>query len=315
MGEGLEAITIGEVLAEFYGKEMDKPLYEDGDFNGPFPAGAPAIFADTIAKVGGSAGFIGVVGDDDFGKVAIDKFLEDGVDVSYLRKSEEYTTGTSFVTYFSDGSREFLFHLERSAAGQLSSQDISSDYISKADFLHVTGSTVSMNETCRETVYEAVEVAKENGLKVTYDPNLRPELLKQDSPREVSEPILENCDFLLPNESELEMLSRKGDNLVENAREFLEYPIDTVVVKRGKEGAIVVEQDNDFDVSPYSIEEIDPTGAGDSFDAGFVHGLIEGKDLKEATRFANATGALAVTSRGGMAGIKGKEEILRLMES
>lgn len=314
MDEGIEAITIGEVLAEFYGKEIDKPLYEDGDFNGPFPAGAPAIFADTIAKIGGSVGFVGVVGADDFGKVVIDKFLDDGVDISYLRKSEEYTTGTSFVTYFSDGSRDFLFHLGNAASGQLSSQDISEDYISKADFLHITGSTIAMNQACRETAYEAVKIAKENGLKVTYDPNLRPELLKQKSPLEVSEPILENCDFLLPNESELEMLSRRGDNLVEKAREFFEYSIDTVVVKRGKNGAVVVEQGNDFDVSPYSIEEVDPTGAGDSFDAGFVHSLIEGKDLEEATRFANATGALAVTSRGGMAGIKSKEEILSLME-
>ncbi len=310
----MEAITLGEFLAEFYRTKIDKPLFEVGDFRGPFPAGAPAIFADILAKLGSSVGFIGVIGDDDFGKVAVDKFETDNVDISSLRKSDEYTTGTSFVSYFEDGSRKFLFHLNHAAAGQLSAQDIDSSYISNGEFLHIAGSTLSINESCKDAIYEAVDIASENGLKITYDPNIRPELLEESTVREVSEPILESCDFLLPNEEEIMNLSDEQE-VSACVEEFLDYSMEAVIVKRGANGAKIYSQNKELDVSSFQVEEIDPTGAGDSFDAGFVHSIIEDKNLEEAVKFANAVGALAVTERGGMGGIKNKKDVLDLIKS
>ncbi len=310
----MEAVTLGEFLAEFYRKKRDKPLYEIGDFRGPFPAGAPAIFADTLAKLGSSTGFIGVIGNDDFGSLAVERFENNGVNISNLRQMEEYRTGTSFVSYFKDGSRKFLFHLNHAAAGQLLPQDVDSSYISNAKFLHVAGSTLSINENCKETVYKAVEIASENGLKITYDPNIRPELLEENTVREISEPILEACDFLLPNEEEIKNLSEKQE-LASCVEEFLDYSIEAIVVKEGANGAKIYSQNKELDVSSFQVNEIDPTGAGDSFDAGFVHSIIEDKELEEAVKFANAVGASSVTERGGMGGMKNKKDVLELIKS
>lgn len=310
----MNAVTLGEFLAEFYRKNIDEPLYEIGDFKGPFPAGAPAIFADTLSKLGSSTGFIGVIGNDDFGRVAVERFGHDDVDISNLKKMGEYRTGTSFVSYFKDGSRKFLFHLNHAAAGQLSPHDINSSYIHDAEFLHIAGSTLSINKSCKEAVYRAVEIASENDVKITYDPNIRPELLEEITVREVSEPILEVCDFLLPNENEIKNLSGNQE-LTSCVEEFLDYSLEAIVVKKGTNGATLYTRDKEVDVSSFQVDEIDPTGAGDSFDAGFVHSIIENKDLEEAVRFANAVGALAVTERGGMGGVKNREDVLNLIEN
>ncbi|KXA88598.1 hypothetical protein AKJ40_02270 [candidate division MSBL1 archaeon SCGC-AAA259M10] len=306
------AVTLGEFLAEFYRKEVNVPLHQVGEFRGPFPAGAPAIFADTLAKLGSSCGFIGVIGEDDFGKIAVERFEKDGVDTSHLVSSKEYTTGTSFVSYFEDGTRKFLFHLSNAAAGQLSKSHIDSSYISEAEFLHVTGSTIAINESCREAVYEAVEIADINDVEITFDPNIRPELLKDETIREVSEPILKTCSYILPNENELRNLSRNNyDDITSCARELLEKQVKAIIVKRGKEGALIITESKEIVSPPFSVDEVDPTGAGDSFNAGFVHSLLEGKNLFKAVEFANGVGALSVTEVGGMRGAKNAESLLK----
>lgn len=310
----MDAVTLGEFLAEFYKENIDEPLSRVGDVKGPFPAGAPAIFAYTLAKLGDTCGFISMIGKDDFGKVATKRFEKGGVDISYLIEKENYTTGTSFVAYFKDGSRKFLFHLNHAAAGQLSPESIEKQYVSKADVLHIAGSTLSINESCREAIHKAIEIADDKDLKITYDPNLRPELLEEKSIREVSEPIIEVCDFLLPNKKEIRNLTGK-EELSACAEEFLEYPIEAVIIKREEEGTIMYSQNKKVNVPSFSVEKVDPTGAGDSFDAGFVHGLLNGKPIEEAIRFGNAAGALAVTVRGGMEGIENREEVTNLIET
>lgn len=311
----MDAVTLGEFLAEFYRSKINEPLYQIGEYIGPFPAGAPAIFADTLGKLDSSCGFIGVIGDDDFGKVAVEKFEKDGVDISHLVSSKEYTTGTSFVSYFEDGSRKFLFHLNNAAAGQLSPEHVDSSYLSEADFLHVAGSTLAINESCRKAVYKAVKIAEGNDVMITFDPNLRSELLEDKTVKKVSEPILRVCSYLLPNESEIKNLSGKNESVVSCAKEFLENQIEAVVIKKGKEGASLITESEEIDFPPFSVDEVDPTGAGDSFDAGFLHSLLQGKKLEEAVEFANAVGALAVTERGGMGSVASKEEVLDLIKS
>ncbi len=308
------AVTLGEFLAEFYRVGINQPLRQVGEFKGPFPAGAPAIFADVLAKLGSSSGFIGVVGDDDFGKIAFEKFEGDGADTSHIVISEEYTTGTSFVSYFEDGTRQFLFHLSNAAAGQLSKSHVDSSYISEARFLHVTGSTLAINESCREAVYEAVGIADRNGAEITFDPNIRPELLKGETMMEVSEPILDACSYLLPNEGELKnLVGDSCDDVASCARKLLKEGIRAVIVKKGSEGASIITESEETTVPSFSVDEVDPTGAGDSFNAGFVHSLMEGKDLYDAVEFANGVGALSVTEVGGMEGVKGKEEVESLL--
>ncbi len=104
----LEIIAIGEALVEVMRTRLDDPLDKASEFVGPFPSGAPAIFADQAARLGHRVGFIGAVGDDDFGACQLDRLRDDGLDVSLCPRLPDRATGVAFVTYFSDGSRRRL---------------------------------------------------------------------------------------------------------------------------------------------------------------------------------------------------------------
>ena len=113
----VEIIAIGEALVEVMRTRLDDPLDRPSEFVGPFPSGAPAIFADAAARLGHRVGFIGAVGDDDFGTCLLSRLRSDGVDTAHCPRVLDRATGVAFVTYFSDGSRRFLYHIAHAAAG------------------------------------------------------------------------------------------------------------------------------------------------------------------------------------------------------
>lgn len=305
-------ISLGEALVEFYREEVDIPLYETGKFVGPYAAGAPAIFADAVARLGSPSKFLGVIGEDDFGKVIQRKFEEDEVNTSSLRVSKS-TTATAFVSYSRDGSRKFLFHLSNSATGELSPEDVRASNFEGMNYLHITGSTLSINKSCREAIYEAVKKAKEKNLRVSFDPNVRLELTNREKIKKICEPIFRNCDYLLPNEEEIVTLTeKKGPKRA--SKHFLDMGIDAVILKKGNKGSEVFTSGDHFEVPSFDIEEVDPTGAGDSFNAGFIHSLLQGRDLREATVFANAVGAICVNSRGGTGGASSGKEVEKFLD-
>ncbi len=307
--------TIGELLVEVMRKEVDVPFTEPADFVGPFPSGAPAIFIDQAARLGAKSAIVGTVGEDDFGKVLLERLRADGVDVSGVRSLKGYTTGVAFVTYFSDGSRKFIFHLPHSAAAQISWEQVDEKMLQGLKFFHVMGSALSMSESCREACYRAVEIVKGAGGKVSLDPNLRPELLSVEEIRRILKPVLDACDLLLPSSEELELATGKG---VEEAAKELTEAGKIVALKLGKEGSVVFAPDGvKVEAPPFPVEEmmgvVDPTGAGDCYDAAFVVGLIRGWDLEVIAKFANAVGALSTTKKGPMEGAMKFEEVCRYM--
>ncbi len=304
-----QILSLGELLVEVMRKELDQPLSRTADFIGPFPSGAPAIFIDAAARLGSSTGFIGVVGTDDFGECVVGRLREDGVDTSYIRCVSGYTTGTAFVAYRSDGSRKFVFHLPQSAAAQLNPDDVDPMYVQRAAFIHITGSALSINENVRQACYKAVKVIKDAGGRVSFDPNLRPELLGIDRLREIVEPVMEACDLLLPSGVEATMLT--GDADEETAcHNLLARGIPIVALKRGAQGSKVFAGDQTIEVPSLSVTEVDPTGAGDCYGGAFVVGLLEGWELARVARFANIVGALSVTRKGPMEGAPYRPEVL-----
>lgn len=113
----LDIITIGEILAEVLTEKVDQAFTSPGTLLGPFPSGAPAICIDQAARMGAKAAIIAKVGQDDFGKLNLTRLAGDGVDVSHVIQTPDNTTGTAFVTYFSDGERKFIFHFSHAACG------------------------------------------------------------------------------------------------------------------------------------------------------------------------------------------------------
>ena len=136
----MRVLIIGEVLVEIMATAPGFGFAETIDLRGPFPSGAPAIFADQLARQGIETAIVSCVGDDDFGRLNLDRLTEAGVDVRGVQVHPTATTGTAFVRYRPDGNRDFLFHLADAACGRISRTTEALDQIDRATHLHVMGS-------------------------------------------------------------------------------------------------------------------------------------------------------------------------------
>lgn len=303
-------MSIGELIVDVIRTEIGVELYAAGTFAGPFPSGAPAIFTDQAARMGHDTAFIGSIGDDDFGKTNLDRFARDGVDATWVKKVEGLATGCAFVTYFADGSRKFLFHIGNSAAGQLPEPEAA--MFAGCAWLHICGSSLSASEAMRNACYKAVDLATAAGAKVSFDPNLRPELLGgQEALQAICGPIMAKAALILPSSQEAEFLT--GISEADAAcQAMLDGGAEIVALKRDSSGSRIFTADGTVDVSSFEVEQVDPTGAGDSFGGGFVAMLNEGRDVETAARVANACGALSVTKRGPMEGCPDRETAFAL---
>jgi sugar/nucleoside kinase (ribokinase family) len=299
-----EIISLGELLVEIMRPQKDIPHGKEGElYKGPFPSGAPAIFIDSAARIAKSfnisTGFIGVVGNDDFGYAIITKLKEDGVNISKIRIDNSKTTGIAFNQYNTDGSRKFIF--AAGAAGETSPADIEENYFNDIKALHIMGSSLSISETSRDACYKAIRVAKNKNPNViiSFDPNLRPEMLDLETIIKISKPILDSTTILLPSGQEAEMLAGVK-NPKKACKKLLNQGIKVIVLKEGKKGCTIYSSEltDGVKLPGFKVDEIDPTGAGDSFGGAFIVGYLAGWELKLVGRLANAVGALKVTNFG-----------------
>jgi len=301
-----DIICLGELLVEIMRTEINTPHGEIGaTYKGPFPSGAPAIFIDSAARMAKpfkfSTGYIGVIGNDEFGHCIIEKLKEDDVDTSQIRIMNGKTTGIAFNQYNSDGSRKFIF--AAGAAGETSPNDVQENYFSDVKSLHIMGSGLSISENSREACYKALKIAKEKNPNViiSFDPNLRPEMLEIETILTICKPVLKSTKILLPSGEEAEMLAGlKGEKKA--CQKLLEMGPEIVILKQGKDGSIIFTREdlNGIKVPGFKVKEIDPTGAGDSFGGAFIVGYLAGWDLQKSAKFANAVGALKVEYFGPM---------------
>jgi sugar/nucleoside kinase (ribokinase family) len=305
-----EIWTMGELLVEVMRPRRGMSLSQTGDFLGPFPSGATGIFIDTAARLGHSAAIVSGVGDDDFGRCILDRFRRDGVDTSHVLVVPNKATGVAFVTYFEDGSRRFLYHWDNTPA-VMARAPAAAD-IGEARFLHVMGCALMPNDDFRKAVFTTVKLFAGKGAKISFDPNIRFELLGGRMAESIVGPVLDYCSVLLPGERELAMLSGLED-VDEAAGRMLERPLmETIVVKRGSKGCTVYGKDGKIEVPAFTVREVDPTGAGDCFDAGFLCGLLENRPIRECAEIAAAAGALNAAAFGPMEGNISPETILTL---
>ena len=296
----LKVVTLGEILVEIMADEPGHGFREPLHLVGPFPSGAPAIFIDQVAKLGQACGIIGCVGDDDFGRVNLNRLGHDGVDVSAIEVHPTYVTGSAFVRYRDDGNRDFVFNIKNSACGQLRLTEAALKMLRECGHLHVSGASLSSAHMV-EVVAKAVELVKSNGASVSFDPNIRKEVIRDPQVRAALEDMLACCDTFLPSGEELTLLT-KADTPEEAISEILGLGVTAIVVKNGAEGATYHDRDGSQSAPGYLVEEVDPTGAGDCFGATFITCRLQGRSVKESLEYANASGARTVTIRGPMEG-------------
>ena len=303
-------IVAGEILVEIMATEPGHGFLEPLQLLGPYPSGAPAIFIDQVAKLGGGAGIIACVGRDDFGAINLERLRRDGVDISAVSVSERYPTGSAFVRYRPDGGRDFVYNIAESAAGQIGLTDDARQLADKAGHLHVMGSTLSVSGL-KEIVAYAVKAVRSPGGSTSFDPNVRKELIDLDGGLFAA--LVDDADLLLPSGDEL--LAAAG---VEGEREavaaLIARGVGEIVLKRGAAGSTRFGADGSRSDCPgFLVEEVDPTGAGDCFGATYLTCRRKGMAPDQALLYANAAGALNVTRRGPMEGLAGFEALDRFI--
>ncbi|MDE2582775.1 MAG: sugar kinase [Rhodospirillales bacterium] len=304
-------VTMGEILVDIMAVERGTGFRTPLNLRGPFPGGAPAIFIFQTARLGHPAGIISCVGDDDFGWMNVERLQRDGVDVSAIRIDDDQVTASAFVRYREDGDRDFLFNLKRSAAGQTALDPPARALLADCGHFHVMGSSLFSFHLIDE-VRKAIEIVKANGATVSFDPNIRKEMLNIAEMRAGLEFMLQYCDIFLPSGPEL-MMPTEAKTEQAAIAELLGLGASCIVVKRAAGGASYYDATRALDVPGYPVAEADPTGAGDCFGATFVTCLRQGLPVEDCMRLANAAGALAVSRQGGMEGISSLEEMRALI--
>lgn len=300
-------ITIGEIVVEIMAVAPGNGFREAIELVGPYPSGAPAIFIDQIAKQGQNCAMVSCVGNDDFGWLNIERLRQDGVDVSGIRVHEDAVTGSAFVRYRTDGQRDFVFNIKHSANGHIGLTDEARTVIASAGHLHVMGSSL-VSPGIIEAVLFALEQVKARGGTVSFDPNIRKEMLDFVGLREALDTVLAQTDLFMPSGAEVLLFSQEASEEAA-AKDILARGVRAIVLKQGAAGARYLDGEQDVFVPAFVVEEIDPTGAGDAFGATFLAGWLAKLDAETNLRRANGAGALAVGRKGPMEGTSTRAEL------
>jgi len=303
-------ITLGELIVEFVSNEIDCGLKKITTFSGPYPSGAPAIFIDQASKVGAKTKIYGSVGNDMFGESLVNRLRNDGVDTTEIQKLEGISTGTAHVSYFSDKSRVFIFHIEGSAAEQVTLSNLPKEPF----MLHISCASVGI-DSVRKNLLDLCSYTIRNGGKICCDPNMRKELTASLEIKKILIKVLEQSEIIMPSLEDLELLYPNLTTEQSCYKLLNNEKTNMIVLKMGELGVKLITKNEEIKFPAYVVKEIDPTGAGDCFCGTFIGMMDIGYDAQTAVEYANAAGAIHVTNQGAMENNPTIEEIAQFIKN
>jgi fructokinase len=316
----VEVICLGELLIDFVPTVSGVSLIEAPAFK-KAPGGAPANVAAGLAKLGIDCAFLGKVGEDAFGHFLEQALRDVGVNTSGLVFSKEARTALAFVSLTADGEREFMFYRHPSADMLYTPDEVAFDLIKTARIFHF-GSISMISEPSRSATQAALNRAREQGLMVSYDPNLRLALWSDDkaAAKQGMLSVWEQADLIKISEDELVFLTGE-DDLNRAADRLWHANLRLMIVTLGKTGCTYITPNFRGTVPGFPVTAIDTTGAGDGFVAGLLRGLLKAPDalddgslLVDVCRLANAVGALTTTQRGAIPALPTLDQVNTFMD-
>jgi len=318
----MDVVTCGEVLIDFVSTQADITLAQAPAFAKAF-GGAPANVAVGVARLGCRAGFMGQVGDDEFGHFLAATLRGYNVDVAALRFSTQARTALAFVSLRADGERDFMFYRHPSADMLWQAEQGDGEYAAQTRIFHY-GSISLIGEPSRATTLSALTRAKHNGALLSYDPNLR--LPLWPSPAAARRGILDgwrHAQVIKVSEEELFFISQQ-QTLVNAAQSLWHDALRLLVVTQGGHGCTYFTRDTSGHSPGFAVKPVDTTGAGDGFVAGMLVGLLSANPRWEATglvgieaalRLGNAVGGLATTHVGAVTSLPTMQEAQAFLQA
>jgi len=307
----MDVIAIGESLISLASKPNG--LLRHASSFIPKVAGSETNMLIGLSRLGHDTKWISRLGDDELGKLILSTVRGEGVDTSEVSFDEFYQTGIFFKELVNETKVRVSYYRENSAASQLSIDHLNESSIAQAKYLFITGITLALSESCRNMIYKAIEIAKQNNVTVVFDPNLRKKLWSESMAKKVLLEIASRSDIILPGVNEGHFLLGTR-NSQEIAEQLINAGNSMVVVKLGADGAYYATESQESFVNGYYIENvIDPVGAGDGFAAGLISGLLDELSAKDSVKRACIVGALATTVQGDFNGLPDRKMLSQLL--
>lgn len=313
-----DVTALGELLIDFTENgvsEQGNPILEAN------PGGAPCNVLAMLNKLGKKTAFIGKVGNDNFGHMLADEVRKSGTDITNLVYDDTVHTTLAFVHTKPGGDRDFSFYRNPGADMMLKKEEVMEELIRDSRIFHF-GTLSSTHEGVREATRYAIDVAKRNGVVVSFDPNLREPLWESlECAKQEIAYGLSKCDILKISDNEVEFMTGTDDYEKGAAMLREQYEIPLMFVTLGKEGSFAYFKDAAAQAQPFLQEHtIETTGAGDTFEACALNYVLEhGMDdlteenLQELLTFANAGASIITTRRGALRVMPSAEEIRQLI--
>ncbi len=279
-------------------------------------AGAESNTAIGLSKLGIEASWMSRVGSDEFGHYVLNMIRAEGVDTKAAVVDPEHRTGIMFKQREYGGETTVFYYRENSAASHLEPEDLKTEWFQNADVLHITGITPVLSDSCLKTIQKAVEMAKENGVKVSFDPNIRKKLMHGKDYTEFFRQVTFAADIVLLGLDEADYLF--GIHEIKDVLKILfeQGQAQYVAVKDGGNGAVVASREcpEGLRIPPYPIKPLETVGAGDGFNAGFLAGILQGRSLEEAGRMGGICGAMATQTLGDCDGYPDADRLERMLK-
>lgn len=276
-------------------------------------AGAESNTAVGLAKLGIPVSWISRVGEDEFGHYICNQVRSEGVSCQYLKFDPYYRTGVMFKQT-GHGETSVFYYRENSAASHMEPADLREEWFADAALLHISGITPVLSESCLATVIAAISLAQKYRVPISFDPNVRRKLWKSHDYSQLLSEIALQSSVVLLGVDEAALLFGT-ENPQEICRILLEAgKAEYIAIKNGSHGAWTADRTALYEIQPYPCHPIDPIGAGDGFNAGFLAGLLQGKTVAEAGRMGAICGALATEVPGDVEGYPDLRQMEQLLK-
>lgn len=307
-----DVLTIGETMVIFQSNQIGS--LENVTSMSPKIGGAESNFAIGLARLGESVEWISQLGNDSFGSLILKRVRGEGVFNNHVVFSDKGPTGLLFKEQITPEKMNVYYYRKHSAASHMTKDILNNVSFENLKFLHVTGITPALSDSCYELTMKAIQLAKEQGAKIIFDPNIRFKLWSKEKAFRVLNEISALSNYVLIGEEEAFFLTNLKEPL-EMCKKLDKNHDKVIVLKCGSGGSYV------FDGQLYHVPSfpvktvVDPVGAGDAFAAGFTHGLLQDRDIINCAKIGNAMGALVIQQFGDIEGLPTKDVLYEFLEN
>ncbi len=302
----VEVISFGEALIDMIG-ERGRGLNGTNRFEKHF-GGAPANYAIAVRRLDVHSALLTRISNDGFGDFLMGVLSKNKVDTSMVVRTKKKTT-LAFVSLNARGVPEFSFYRNDTADLDVRESDVKEKYFKRAKIFHFCSLSL-VDEPVRSALFKALTLAKKHGVLVSFDPNLRKDLLKRDTMKYVRK-AAKYADVIIPSEEEAKEISMEKSL----RRALKKFKGKRVIATRGSRGSTMYYNGKIVSFPAFNVNVVDTTGAGDAFSAGVSVGLLRGLDGVELLKFASAVAALSIQRKGAISSLPTRREVERFLSN